>query len=126
MKTTKSQIKSDYFSKGLINSLDDRKPMMSMMILAHAVVENCFDGKYMFRTFTMEKRLNNHGVLPKSFFRESFLRCTKLMKLLKVNKMTIDELLDQVILSDKLTSVIMLDRKADKVFHKLVRDNQNG
>lgn len=125
MKTRKSEIKSEYFTKELINRLDDRKPMFSMMLLALAIVENCFAGKYIFRTYAMERRLHNHGVLPKSFFRESFLRCTKLMKLLRTNKMTVDDLLDKVILSESLQSVQLIDRKENKVFYKLIKGDND-
>jgi len=124
-KKIRKKIKSEFFSNELLKMIDDEKPQFSMMLLAFAVVENCGKGKYMFRTTKMEDRWLTHGVLPKSFFRESFLRCTKLMELLKINKLTIDELLEKVINSGKFETVELFERKENKTFYKFLEGKEN-
>jgi len=126
VKIRKRDIRSEFLSKEILSVIDDKKPMFSMIVLANAIVENCFEMKYEMRTQTMLNRLREHGVLPKSFFRESFLRCTKLMYFMKMNDFDLDDLVDKIINSDLLEEVVMFDRKEQKTFYKLKKVKCHG
>lgn len=126
-KKLKSEIKSTMFTDDVLNKIDDDKPLFSMMLLAYAIIENCFKGKYIFRTFAMEARLNTYGLLPKSFFRQSFLRCTKLLNLMDRNNLSIDELLEKAIKWERLEEIEHFDRNENKVFYRLLKEeSKNG
>ncbi len=124
-KKLKSEIKSNMYSEKLLAQIDDKRPHFSMMLLAWAIIENCFLKKYQFRTFAMENRLNNHGALPKSFFRQNFLRCTKLMNLMKLNNLDIDQLLEKSLFWERLEEIVIFDRNENKSFYKLLKEIEN-
>lgn len=125
-KIRKSAVRSEFFSKDLIFSLNDKNPRESMLLLANAIISNCFAGKYQFRTDAMFKRYRTHGVLPKSFFRESFLRCTKLMIFMRRIEISLDELLDESIKSSNLQGVAIFERNETKVYYKLSEGVSDG
>lgn len=117
----KKQVKSEFFSKTIINLLDDNKPEFSMMVLAMAIVENCFNGDYPMPSNAMLRRYKEYGVLPKSFFRQNFQRSSKLLRLLDVNDMTLDDLVEKVVESKQFDTMELVDRKEMKTFYKLIK-----
>ena len=117
----KKQIKSTFLSKATINLLDDNKPEYSMMVLAMAIVENCFNGDYPFPSDAMVVRFKQHGVLPKAFFRQNFQRSSKLLRLIDENETDLDGLLELVIKSKEFETMELIDRKEMKTFYKLIK-----
>lgn len=116
---SKTRVRSDYFRPEIIKRLDSENPKFSMLLLAQEVVKNCFAEKYQFRNLPMYHRFTNHGVLPKSFFRQNFLRCSKLLELAKINEYTLDMLVDEIIAGDLLQRVEIYERKENKEFFRL-------
>jgi hypothetical protein len=116
----KNGIKSVYIKESVVDSINDCAPKCAAEALIHNIVENCFNGRYMFRNPTMETRLNNHGVLPKSFFRESFIRSSKLLKLLDQLYLDLDDAVEIAVDSEYLEPVVLFDRKVEKTFYKFL------
>ncbi len=118
----RKQVKSIFFSKSTIDLIDDKKPLFSMNLLAFAIIENCFKQEYMFRTDAMKRRFKQHGVLPKSFFRQNFQRSTKLLSLIQDNCTTMDLLVDEIVADEtKFEKVEIYDRKENKIFYRLLK-----
>jgi hypothetical protein len=121
------KIRSEYISAEIKKMLDDSNPKFSMMLIAQEIVKNCFAQKYQFRNVPMFHRLSKHGVLPKSFFRQNFQRCSKLLELIKITGYTLDSLTDEIAKGDLLEQVNIFERKESKEFYKLVtRDECQG
>lgn len=118
---SKKRIRSDYFRPETLKMLDSENPKFSMFILAHEMVKNCFAEKYQFRNMPMFHRLAKHGVLPKSFFRQNFQRCSKLLELIEITEYTIDQLTDEVCESDLLIKMELFERNENKTFYHLAK-----
>lgn len=126
-KKARKEVKSVFFTKKTIDLLDDKKPVFSMNLLAFEIIKNCFNQEYMFRTDTMKRRFKQHGVLPKSFFRQNFQRSTKLLALIQNNEMTLDLLTDQIIEDEtRFEKVELFDRKENKIFYRLIKGSKDG
>lgn len=115
----RKQVKSNFLSKKIIDMLDDNKPEFSMIVLAQAIVDNCFDGDYPFPSDAMVNRFKEHGVLPKAFFRRNFQRSSMLLRLIDENQTDLNGLLEKVLKSEKFEKKQLIDRKEMKTFYKL-------
>ena len=122
----KNGVKSVYIKESVIEAINECAPECAAKALIHNIVENCFDGRYMFRNPTMETRHANHGVLPKSFFRESFIRSSKLLKLLDQLYLDLDDAVEIAVESEYLEPVILFDRKVEKTFYKFIKGKNHG
>lgn len=118
---TKSKLRSEFFDENVRNQLDENNPKFSMFLLAHEVVKNCFGEKYQFRNMPMYHRFAKHGVLPKSFFRQNFQRCTQLLNMAKIAGYTLDDLADEVCESDLLGKKELFERNENKMFYYLIK-----